>query len=262
MRRFLLSLPILPVFALAVVFTGLPVASQGSDNSSRANSSTISGRVLDAATRKPVAGTVVVALESQPGDGSIVNATSPDANGNFSFTAVRPGSYAIVVSGLNAAKQSYTPVLVVGKGVIPGAKLGTIALKSSGAKPAQVDVPVQSDRPITVTLAVNQKVGQYSFAVPWADGTPTFDTSAKQGCSGGAACNSYRLQVPAAGMLMANFDGKSVQYLPQALAATYSVSATAYTQNGAKQTCESHTSAPQDLTANAALQPITFSACE
>jgi hypothetical protein len=121
---------------------------------------------------------------------------------------------------------------------------------------------VQSDKPITVTLSVNQKVGQYSFAVPWADGTPTFDTSVKQGCTGGAACNSYRLQVPAAGMRMANFDGRTVQYLPQALTSNYSVSATAFTQNGAKQTCGSHSSPPQEVKSGAALQPITFSACE
>src|SRR5437879_6145246 len=182
MRRFLISSRVLPVLALAVAFTCLPVMSQGSDNSSRANSSAISGRVLDATTKKPAAGTIVVALESQPGDGSIVNATSPDGNGNFSFTAVRPGNYAIVISGLDTAKKSYTPVLVVGKGIAPGANLGTISLKSSGSNPAQIDVPVQSNKPITVTLSVNQKIGQYSFAVPWADGTPTFDTSVKQGC--------------------------------------------------------------------------------
>jgi hypothetical protein len=46
------------------------------------------------------------------------------------------------------------------------------------------------------------------------------------------------------------------------LAPNYSLSATAYTQNGAKQTCESHTSAPRDLAAGATLQPISFNACE
>ncbi len=262
MWRLLSSSRILPALALAVMFTCFSVASQGSDNVPPAASSTISGRVLDARTKKPVAGTIVVALESQPGDGSIVNATSPDANGNFSFTAVRPGSYAIVITGLDVSKRGYTSVLVVGKGIAPGANLGTIALKASAAKPSQIDVPVQSNKPITVTLSVNQKIGDYSFAVPWADGTPTFDTSVKQGCSGGAACNSYRLQVPSGGMLMATFDGKAVQYLPKLLVPNYSVSATAYTQNGAKQTCESHSSAPQNARAGATLQTISFDACE
>ena len=261
MRRSNFNSRILPVLVLAAVFSSFSLISQANDKNVGGNSSTISGRVLDATTKKPVAGTVVVALESQPGNGAIVNATSPDANGNFSFTGVQRGSYAIVISGVDAGKQSYTPVLVVGKGVVPGANLGTLALKSSGTKPAQVDIPVQSDKPITITLTVNQKVGQYSFSVPWADGTPTFDTGAKQGCSGGA-CGNYRLQVPAGGMLMANFDGKTLQYLPKPLEPTYSVTATAYTQNGAKQTCDSHSSPPQDVNPGRKLQPITFSGCE
>lgn len=224
------------------------------------NSGTIGGRILDASTKKPVPGAVVVALESQPG-GAIVNATAPNSDGSFSFTSVAPGNYAIVVTGQNAAKQSYTPVLVVGKGVAPGANIGTIALKSTASAAKKVSVPVESNTPITVTLAVSQKVDQYSFSVPWADGVPTFDTSGKN-CTNGSACGNFSLDLPASGMLMANFDGKSLRYMPKALARNYTVSATAYTQNGAKPTCESRTSAPYDLSAAGVSKPILFTGCE
>jgi hypothetical protein len=63
-------------------------------------------------------------------------------------------------------------------------------------------------------------------------------------------------------MLMANFDGKSLRYMPKALAPNYTVSATAYTQNGAKPTCESRTSAPYDLSAPGVSKPIVFTGCE
>jgi hypothetical protein len=249
--RFLL---ILALILLAAFWTALCAAA---DNGS------ITGRVLDASTNKPVAGTVVVALESQPGNGAIVNATSPDGNGHFAFTNVKEGNYAIVISASDAGNRGYLPVVVVGKGVTPGANVGTIALKASPKSDAKIAVPVESNKPITVTLAVNQKVGQYSFAIPWADGTPTFDTAANGKCSGGAACTTYHVQIPSAGLRMANFDGKSIQYLPKTLPTSYSVMATAYTQNGAKPTCDSHSSAPLELnpqTANP--QPIVFKGCD
>src|SRR4051812_30921512 len=143
-----LSSSLIVALLFAVAFTCLPMTSAASDNGTASSAGTISGRVLDAATKKPVAGTVVVALESQPGDGNIVNATSPDGNGNFTFTQVRSGNYAIVITGLDAAKKSYTPLLVVGKGIAPGANLGTMTLKSSGVSAAKLDVPVQSNKPI------------------------------------------------------------------------------------------------------------------
>jgi hypothetical protein len=257
MQRSFLSSRILPALAVAIVLTCLPALCAAKENVS----GSINGRVLDAATKKPVAGTVVVALENQPGNGAIVNATSPDANGNFSFTNVKPGSYAVVVSGVDAAKKSYLPVLVVGRGVTPGANLGTISLKASRKSASQVDVPVQSNKPITVTLAVNQKIGESTFAIPWADGTPTFDTALKTDCAAGSACTTYRVKVPSSGLLMANFDGNSIQYLPNPVPSNYSVMASAYTQNGAKPTCESHNSAPLE-TKNGSAQAIVFNGCE
>jgi hypothetical protein len=263
MRRLLLSSLILPLAALVTIL-GASLTLQASDNSNAKSTGSISGRVLDAATKKPVAGTVVVALESQPGDGSIVNATSPDGNGHFNFTQVRPGNYAIVITGVDAAKKSYTPLLVTGKGIAPGANLGMIALQSSGNGVANLDVPVQSNKPITVTLTVNQKVGDYSVTLPWADGTPTFDTLAQQECSTGGACSHYRLQVPASQMLMATFDGTALRYSSKPLATRYSVVANAYTQNGARPTCDSHASAPLELqqAGGAAANAIVFSGCE
>lgn len=228
------------------------------DKTTDTNSGTISGRVLDSATKKPIPGSVIVALESQP-NGSIVNATAPNSDGSFSFTSVAPGNYALVVTGQNSTKKSYTPVLVVGKGLGPGANVGTIALKSTGNAARKVSIPVESNTPITVTLAVNQKVDQHLFSIPWADGVPTFDTKT---CSNGSACGNFTLDVPTSGMLMANFDGKSLQYLPKPLAANYTVSATAYTQNGAKPTCESRTSAPYDLSKAGESKPIVFTGCE
>jgi hypothetical protein len=258
MRPLSFSTKILPALALAIVATCAPLRCGASEN----GSGSIRGRVLDASTNKPVAGTVVVALERQPGNGSIVNATSPDANGNFTFTDVKGGNYAVVVSAIDAAKKSYVPVLVVGKAVAPGANLGTIALNSSGKAAAKVTVPVQSNKPITVTLAVNQKIGEHTFQIPWADGTPTFDTALKSSCSGKTACTTYRVQIPSSGLLMANFDGKSIQYLPNPVPSNYSVMASAFTQNGAKPTCESHNSAPLELKGGGNAPAIVFSGCE
>ncbi len=255
MRQSRFSLQVVTILALTLLSSVTLLAADKTNDSS----GTISGRVLDSATKKPVPGSVVVALESQPG-GSIVNATAPNSDGSFSFSSVAPGNYAIVVTGQNSAKKSYTPVLVVGKGLAPGANIGTIALKATGSSAKKVTVPVESNTPITVTLAVNQKVDQYSFSIPWADGVPTFDTASKN-CSGANACGTFHLDLPASGMLMANFDGKSLQYLPKALDGRYTVSATAYTQNGAKPTCESRTSAPRELNGGA-VEPIQFTGCE
>ncbi len=258
MRHFSCKFAIISTVVL-VAFACSPLLMQAADNTTADNSASINGRVLDAGTKKPIPGNVVVALEAQPGDGNIVNATSVNSDGTFSFTQVRPGNYAVIVNGQGADRKTYTPVIVVGKGVVPGANLGTIPLKSTGSPAKKVTVPVQSNTPITVTLAVNQKVDKYSFSIPWADGTPTFDT---KNCQGGSACGTFSLDLPASGMLMANFDGKSLQYLPKALPANYTVSATAYTQNGAKPTCESRTSAPYELSKADASQPIVFRGCE
>jgi hypothetical protein len=262
MRQPILFRRVLPLLALALPFLWSPTL-QAADKSAHSNSGPISGRVVDAATKKPVPGTVVVALES--GEGAIVNATSPDGNGNFSFTQVRPGSYALMISGQDANRRSYTPVLVTGKAIAPGAKLGTVELQASGTRPAQVNVPVVSDKPITVTLSVNQKVGERSYTLPWADGTPTFDTSARANCSGGAACSDYQLQMPASEILLATFDGSTLRYAPKPVASSYSVMANAYTQNGARPTCDSHASAPLELSGNRAKagpNTIVFSGCE
>ncbi len=255
-----LTAKILSAVGLVISLALLPLASHASDNTP---SGSISGRVIDATTKKPIPGTVIVALERQPGDGTIVNATSPDATGKFSFSQVPAGNYALVVTGQDSGKTAYVPVLVVGKGVAPGANLGTIALKSSGGNVHEVQVPVQSDKPITVTLAMTQTVGEHSFALPWVDGIPTFDTKAGTNCSNGA-CASYSIPLPSSKVLMANFDGSAIQYLPNPLPATYTVSATAYTQNGAKPNCESHTSAPVQLNpqSKTAPQPIVFKGCD
>jgi hypothetical protein len=191
---------------------------------------------------------VIVALEKQEnGVGTIVNETTPDKKGNFNFEHVAAGNYAVVVAAVSNKQVAYTPVVLVsadaafgaGKKISPGTNVGTIpVLLGAGTGWTQISVPVNSDAPVTTTITAAINVAGHGFEFPWSQGIPTFDTAKQIKCSNQAACTTNNIQVPSAPALFAVFNGPSTNFQSNGTRSIFDISAKAYTQNGAKPTCE------------------------
>ena len=256
--------------------TGGTTGAVAGTGSGTAAADTISGRVLDAATNQPISGNVLVALESpSPADGKIVNETSPDAQGNFSFTNLATGSYIIAVTATNSKQAFYTPVLLGpsgpafgnGKDLTTGTNVGVIPVSlASGSGSSAINVPVQSDKAITVTLTATINIGDHYMEFPWPQGIPTFDTSVQAGCSNGAACTTNTIQVPSAVALVAAYNGTSTKYSANAIGANFNLWAKSYTQNGAQPTCDPNIIGPVQVKvadgATEQVDPFKFTGCQ
>ena len=76
----------------------------------------INGTVLDSATGKAVAGSVLVALELKDSNGvdRVIMATMANADGSFVFCPIPAGTYDVVIVGENTGGVAYAPSIVTG----------------------------------------------------------------------------------------------------------------------------------------------------
>jgi Carboxypeptidase regulatory-like domain len=243
----------LPI-AIILVLCSMPFAraadSPSISGAGNAPSDVISGRILDASA-VPIKGNVVIALEKQD-DGSIVNETSPDAKGNFTFAQVGGGDYVLFIAAQNDKQVAYAPVVLLSAGstfgtgqtISPGTNVGVIKLPlARGASSGTVPVPVNSDHPITVTLAAHITYNGHTFEWPWINGIPTFDVPARNR-------RANTIQVPAAPAFIGVYNADATRFA-QNTGSSVDLYASAYTQNGAKPTCVPAKRGPNRVDASA-----------
>jgi len=94
-----------------------------------ANNSGIGGQVIDAVSKTPIGGNVLVAIEQQDSGGidRIMMETTADSNGNFRFCPLPTGTFDIVAVAVGPNNLPYNATTVLN--VPNGANLGTIPLQ-------------------------------------------------------------------------------------------------------------------------------------
>jgi hypothetical protein len=93
---------------------------------------TIGGRIVDAATRKAIAGRVVIATEQKDATGidRIVMETTAASDGSFTLCPVPKGSYDLAIAAVSSDGVAYAPTMLLG--VPAGATTGQVDLERAG----------------------------------------------------------------------------------------------------------------------------------
>ncbi len=220
-------------------------------------SSNITGQVVDATTNQPSSGTVVVALETGPGDFSVVARTTVNAQGNFSFSNVPAGGpYAIVVEGVNSQGVLYVPtILVTGSGPFsPGTALGPGS--NVGTIPLHLPSPVSATEimsgtvssvnasgapvPVNVTFDPTTFVADFIFIVPNPSNAPVTTSTA---CTGTATfnCASFNVAVPAQTAYFGVFNSSGTSFQPFSSGPVYGLIAHAFSTGTGQPDCSPST---------------------
>ena len=189
-----------------------------------ANNSGIGGQVVDSASKKPIAGSVMVAIERTDSTGvdRVLMQTTADSQGNFRFCPLPLGTFDVVAVALTTGNAPYNATAVVN--VANGSNLGAIPLVAetgatgpailqgfvtattatggatvdvslaalqtislSGNVTRQLNVPLQNTNATAMGPAVNS-TGLVSI---------TGSNSCPTGSPVGANCAQYTLVVPA-----------------------------------------------------------------
>lgn len=209
-------------------------------------SAAISGTVLDGATKKPIIGNIVVALEQRDVNNvdRVIMETGTDANGTFALCPVPAGTYDLVVSAINAAGTAYAATVITG--VQPGDSLGSVPLtaaalpasikgqitSSTGAAATVADLDLSALQPITVNatnVLITTPLPQFPAA------TATLVTAPGAACPANTDCVSYTLAVPAANPSVGAFvnTGSQVPAPPAAGTVNYTMDALAFVPGSA-----------------------------
>ena len=205
-----------------------------------ANNTGIGGQIIDATTKAPINGNVLVAIEQPDSTGvdRIMMETVADSNGNFRFCPLPTGAFDIVAVAIGPANLPYNGTTVLN---IPnGTNLGSIPLQpetgalapatlqgfvtaTTGTAAASADVSVSAlqqvsfgspavMRQITIPLEAIQQT-QTTSAVA---STGLISLSSSTGCPTGAPVNSncarYTLVVPASNPSVGVFSSSGFTY--------------------------------------------------
>ena len=186
------------------------------------NNSGIGGQVVDASNTKPIAGTVLVAIEQpdKTGIDRIVMEAAADSSGNFRFCPLPMGVFDIVVVaiGVNNLPYNATVVLNVPNGTnlnaIPlnpetgatgPAMLSGFVTASTASAGGQVDVAIAALQRVSVGASSSQVTIPLETITatntnPEIDSTGVISISSNTNCPSGspaiANCGSYTLVVP------------------------------------------------------------------
>jgi Domain of unknown function (DUF4382) len=183
-------------------------------------STSINGTVLDAATGKPVAGTVFVAVEYPDNTTAKVDRVQMyqpvNADGTFVFCPLTGGPFDVVVMGTNASGQFYQPSIVTGVAI--GSTTGNIKLylptataNASLAGTVTSQNTANAGTVADVALSALETVGTTTYTIPLpptatqSSATLSAETAAAVApatCpagspSGTTDCVDYTLNVPA-----------------------------------------------------------------
>ena len=188
------------------------------------NNSGIGGQIVDSATKAPIAGTVLVAVEQPDSNGidRIVMQTVADSNGNFRFCPLPAGTFDIVAVAVGPNNLPYNATAVLN--VPNGVNLNTIPLvaetgatapavlqgfvtASTTTGGATVDVGLAALQPITFgSTPTNRQLNipletiPATTTAPEVDSTGLISVSSNTTCPTGspmnANCAQYTLVVP------------------------------------------------------------------
>lgn len=208
----------------------------------------IDGQIVDATTRAPIAGTVIVALEQQDGNGDdvIFVQAAADAMGNFNFCPLPVGTtFDVVAVAINGAGVAYNASIALN--VPGGTNLGTIPLvpekgnpsgaatiqgfvtATTGTAPSTIDVAVSAMQAVALSGGMTRSV-----SIP-AEGQSTNNiaVSSNTNCPISAPlhanCAQYTLNEPASNPSVGAFSAGKISYAPPASGdVLYSVGAEAF----------------------------------
>lgn len=265
---------------------GLSLAPQVSAGAITASADTIAGAFQDAATRAPVTGPVLVALEqNQGGTDRVLMQTFASASGSFQFCPVPPGKYEIVAAAISSSGGQYSPaaVLQVPNGAALNAPpLPLYAGNGTNAQPAAISATLTSTgaggaaAPVAAVLALQAKVtpiagAAYTLAIPLPDQPSALlplATALRPACPGGTACaGPLTLETPAMFVSFASFQTGPLNFQDNAgVSAAYLLDARAFAPgSGASPACSPSevTVNPGQISPNAHLTapPLAFSGC-
>ena len=225
-----------------------------------ANNSGVSGQVIDAVTKTPITGNVLVAIEQPDSTGvdRIMMETTADANGNFRFCPLPTGTFDIVAVAVGANNLPYNATVALN---IPnGTNLGTIPLQpetgatapatlqgfvtaTTGTAAASVDVSVSAlqqvsfgspavMRQVTIPLESIQATGTTSAVSSTGLISPTTNTTCPTGAPANTNCAQYTLVVPASNPSVGVFSSSGFTYsTPAAAPVPFTVGARAAVPN-------------------------------
>jgi hypothetical protein len=210
-----------------------------------ANTSTITGTVIDSVSKMPVGGAIVLAEQPSGGvDGVMASTTTNPADGTFSFCGLAAGNYDIVVAALvggtaynatvtfnvplgTALSTPTTEILLVAEtGTTgPGTITGQVTT-STGTAATAADINILALQSATpsggspVMVTIPQFAGSTAFPLTTAAGTCPMNTD----------CANYTLKVPASNPSVGTFNSAGTTYsVPAAPPIPYSIEADATT---------------------------------
>jgi hypothetical protein len=188
----------------------------------------ISGQVIDANTRQPIANATIIVMAEQPDTGSIdrvVQQTlASTSQGTFSLCPLAAGNYDIVVAALSTnGVVAYNPTITFS--VPAGTAIGTIPLVLGGntTAPGVITGQVTTDGGATgadIAISALQTAtpaggAPLQVTIPvFAESTVNVATerASGAGCPVGTACATYTLTVPASRPLVGTFAASGTTY--------------------------------------------------
>ncbi len=201
-------------------------------------SSSISGKVVDKATNAAIGAgsTVVVALESrdQSGIDRVIMETVADAQGNFTFCPVLPGTYDVVAVAIHGG-TAYAATVTTG--VMPGTAMGNIPViatpNNGGLATIMGRITTSTGSaatPADIQLSALQGIGGSNMAtiplVAQSSATASLTTAPDASCPANTDCVSYTIQVPGVNPNVGAFSTGGTSY------AQDTTSAVTYTLDG------------------------------
>jgi len=195
-----------------------PALVAGDSGSSPAS---ITGNVVDSATQVAIAnGIVIVALERPDSQGvdRVVMQTQADAQGNFTFCPVQPGTYEVVATAVDGVGNAFAAAVTVG--VQPGNNVMNVQMNTAGT-PATISGLVSTQNTLSqptsadVSISALQSLalgGVTSVTVPLVNSqssTATIATGNAIPCPPNTNCAGIALPVPAANPSVALFRVRS-----------------------------------------------------
>ena len=204
----------------------------------------ISGQVIDANTRQPIANATIIVMAEQPDAGSIdrvvLQTLASTLQGTFSLCPLPTGNYDIVTAALTTnGAVAYSPTITFD--VPAGTAIGTIPLVLSGntSAPGVITGQITTDGGATgvdIALSALQTAtpaggAPIQVTIPvFAESTVNVATerTAGSGCPGGTACATYMLTVSASRPLVGTFTASGTTYAPAGGNVFYNINAQAF----------------------------------
>jgi len=205
------------------------------------NNSGIGGQAVDAITKAPIAGTVLVAIEEPDSMGidRILMETAADASGNFRFCPLPSGTFDIVIVAVGPNNLPYNATSVLN--VPNGTNLNTIPLvaevgasapailqgivtASTATGGASVDVSLTALQSVSVgaTMTITRQLNIPLQTISATNASPAIlstglvsissNTNCPAASPANANCSPYSLVVPASNPTVCVFSSSGVAY--------------------------------------------------